>query len=308
MIEHSDLSSSDQGSPRIAPEGNAGEVPVQRNPGGDERRQRSQGRVRLVVERMDNGETRVRDLAESGPLRIRLPRQTGKTCEAVLLNTAGGLACGDHFAIEAHLGPGADLVLTTTAAEKIYRSDGPVSRIETRIALEAGARLCVLPQETILFDQAMLRRRFTADLAGNARLLAFEAVAFGRAARAERIESGLFEETWRIRREGRLVYADTLRLEGALSDHLARATLGGGARAMATLIDVAPEAEGRLEAMRALIEGSDAGAARVEAAASAWNGRLVARVLSPDPDALRRTAAQVLTGYRGVALPRVWQG
>lgn len=237
-------------------------------------------------------------------MRLRLPRRPIGACEAVLLNTAGGIACGDRFSVEADLGPGADLVLTTTAAEKIYRSDGPVSTMETRVGLSPGARLCFLPQETILFDRAALRRRFEADLAGDARLLAFEAVLFGRAARFERIEAGSFTDTWRIRRDGRLVYADGLRLVGPITERLERAALGGGARAMATLIDVSPEAEERLEEVRALLEAVGSG---VEAEASAWNGHLVVRFLSPDADALRAAALRVLVAYRGVPMPRVWQ-
>ena len=98
----------------------------------------------------------------------------------------------------------ADLVLTTTAAEKIYRSDGPVSRIANTLTLGEGAGLAWLPQETILFDRARVRRRFEADLADGAALIAAEVVAFGRAARGERIVDGLFADSWRIRRGGRL--------------------------------------------------------------------------------------------------------
>lgn len=271
-------------------------------------RQRSQGRVALRVGRQGGIGTRILDLSESGPLRLRLPRRPEGPCEAVLLNTAGGIACGDDFAVEAEIGAGADLVLTTTAAEKIYRSDGPVTRIATRVGLGPGARLDFLPQETILFDRAALRRRFTADLAPDAGLLAFEMVVFGRAARAETLAGGAFEDCWRISRGGRLVYADTLRLDGPITARLRRAAIGGGARAMATLIDVSPEAEGRIEAMRAHLDAAGAGAGpEVEAGASAWNGHLVARFLGTDPDALRRVAVRVLTAYRGAPMPRVWQ-
>ncbi|MCJ2033709.1 urease accessory protein UreD [Methylobacterium sp. J-068] len=268
-------------------------------------RQRSRGRIHLAVDCADGRDTRIRDIAEAGPLRLRLPRRAPGACEAVLLNTAGGIACGDHFDVTVRVGPGADLTLTTTAAEKIYRSDGPVSRVETTVALEAGARLAHLPQETILFDRAALERRFEAHLAPDAHLLAFEAVTFGRTARDEPITQGYFTDRWRIRRAGRLVYADSVRLTGALTEQLARRAIGSGARAMATLLDVSPDAEGRLERARALL---DEGAAQgVAAAASAWNGHLVMRFLGTDPDALRTLARRVLIAYRGAPLPRVWQ-
>jgi urease accessory protein len=268
-------------------------------------RQRSDGRVHLRVGRI-GAETRILDIAESGPLRVRLPRGPAGPCEAVLLNSAGGIACGDRFAVSAEVGPGAGLVLTTTAAEKIYRSDGPRTAIATRLTVAPGGHLAFLPQETILFDGVNLHRSLTVDLEGDAGFLAFEAVTFGRVARNERITSGCFHDHWRIRRDGRLVYADSVRLDGAVSDALGRAAIGGEARAMATLIDLAPGAEGRLEEMRALLDTSIPSGGAM-AAASAWNGHLVVRVLGADPAALRRLAQAVLVGYRGTPLPRVWQ-
>lgn len=268
-------------------------------------RQRSDGRVRLRVgPARTGGATRIRDLSEAGPSRLRFPGGEG-ALEAVLVNTAGGVACGDTFSIALEVEPAGDLVLTTTAAEKIYRSDGPVSRIENRLSLATGARLAWLPQETILFDRARVRRRFDADLAADAALLAVEITAFGRAARGERITAGLFADTWRVRRAGRLVYADNVVIDGPITDRLARPAIGGGARACATLLDVSEGAEARLEAARALLaEGARPG---LEAAASAWNGHLVVRALGSGVGPLRALVAQFLAGYRGLPMPRVWQ-
>ena len=238
-------------------------------------------------------------------MRLRFPRGAG-ALEAVLVNTAGGIACGDSFSVTLDLAARADLVLTSTAAEKLYRSDGPVSRIDNRLVLGAGARLAWLPQETIVFDAARVRRRFEADLAPEAGLLMMEVVAFGRAARGERIRQGLFEDVWRVRRDGRLTYAESLRLEGPVGDLLARAAIGAGARACATLLDLSPGAEARLEEARALLE--TAAAPGVAAAASAWNGHLAVRALSETVGPLRGLVARFLVGYRGVPMPRVWQG
>ncbi len=225
--------------------------------------------------------------------------------EGILVNTAGGIACGDDFSVSARLDPGGDLVLTTVAAEKVYRSDGPVSHVRNRLDLGEGARLAWLPQETILFDRARLRRSFEADLAADSSLLVAEIVAFGRAARGEFLQETLFEDAWRVRRNAKLVYADTVRLEGPVSALLARAAIGGGARAMGTILDCSPGAEGRIEEARACLDA--AGPGPTEAAASAWNGHLVLRLLGPEVGALRELAARFLTAYRGVPMPRVWQ-
>ena len=268
-------------------------------------RQRSDGRVHLRAgPAIAGGATRILDLSEAGPSRLRFPRGEG-ALESVLVNTAGGVACGDTFSITLDLEPAADLVLTTTAAEKIYRSDGPLSRIGNRLRLGAGARLAWLPQETILFDQARIHRTFEVDLALGASLLAAEIVAFGRAARNERITAGLFHDSWRVRRAGRLVYADNLLLEGPISDLLARPAIGGGACACATLLDVSDGAEARLDEARAVLANSDQSG--IEAAASAWNGHLVVRALARGVGPLRTLTAQFLTRYRGLPMPRVWQ-
>ena len=83
------------------------------------------------------------------------------------------------------------------------------------LSAAVGARLDWLPQETILFDGSALVRRLEVDLAGDARLLAVEAVVLGRAAMGERITGLSFVDQWRVRRDGKLVYADALRLAGS---------------------------------------------------------------------------------------------
>ena len=267
-------------------------------------RQRSHGSVQLRAGSL-GGATRIVDLAESGPSRLRFPKVGSGPLEGVLVNTAGGIACGDRFEVGVTLDADADFVLSTTAAEKIYRSDGAVSLVDNRVELGPGARLAWLPQETILFAQARLARRFEAELAADAALLVVELVAFGRAARGERLTEALFEDVWRIRRAGRLTYADTLRLEGPVSDRLSRKAIGGGAGAIGTILDCSPDAERRLEEARAHLE--TAGADAIEAGASAWNGHLAIRMLASEIGALRVCAARFLSLYRGAPMPRVWQ-
>ncbi len=275
--------------------------------GAAPRRQRSHGHVRLALAQA-GGATRVAGLSEAGPSRLRRP--TGERFEGVLLNTAGGLACGDRFHVEVHAGPGTDAVLTTTAAEKVYRSDGPVTELAVDLHAGAGARLAWLPQETILYESARLARRLTADMASDATLTLFEATVFGRAASGERLTRGSLVDAWRVTRGGRLAYADTLRLEGDLAGLLARPALGGGAGAIATLLHLAPDAEARLEEARAYLAAHLAAYSAdlpCEAAASAWNGHLAVRLMSPAVAPLRAGAARFLAAFLGRPMPRVWQ-
>lgn len=244
------------------------------------------------------GATGVAELYETGGYRLRFPR--GPRCEAVIVNTGGGVAGGDRVAMSFAADPGANVTCTTTAAEKIYRSDGAAARIDVELGLAAGASFAWLPQETILFDAAALRRRLDVSLAADSRLTLLECVTFGRGAMGETCARGAFHDSWRVRRGGRLVFAEEMRFDGAIDSLLDRIAIGAGARAAATLLHVAPDASERLDALRAAPE-----APGCEAAASAWDGLLVARFVSPLPQALRR-AVMAAAKTLDAPVPRLW--
>lgn len=264
---------------------------------------RAAGGVRLRFGRV-GAQTQRLDVAESGGYRARFPTTFDATSEAVLINTGGGMAGGDAMRVGIDVGPGSDAIVTTQAAEKIYRSQGANTRIETTLSVAAAASLAWLPQESILFSGARLARSLTIDLAADARLIASEAVFFGRSAMGETMLRGALRDRWRIRREGRLVFADDLRLEGAIAETLARQAVGAGACAAATIVVAGPDLPDRLEQARAC--GDEASAGTVEIGAGIVADLLVIRLLSPDAQALRRVLVTLLGHLTGRALPRTW--
>src|SRR5471032_3360954 len=247
--------------------------------------------------------TRRRNVHEDGSLRVRFPNSAPQALEAVIVNTGGGMTGGDRFAIEIEVGEGASLIAGTAAAEKVYRSNGPDAEMTVRLDLAAGARLAWLPQETILFDEARLSRRIDIDLSEGASLLIAEAIVLGRAASGEAMNRGFFADRWRVRREGRLVFADTAWLEGAIAARLIEPAVSAGGIAIATVL-IAPGIEAelaqRLEQVRALSEHF-AG----EVGISAWNGLAVARLCAKDGAALRHDLIAVLAAL-GAHVPRLW--
>jgi urease accessory protein len=264
-------------------------------------RQRSVGRIALVT-RGHGPATRIADLSEAGPSRVRLPRNAGGPLEAVMLNTGGGIACGDRYSIDMSVGEGGDLVATTTSAEKVYRSDGAVAELSVCLSIADTACLAWLPQETILFDQARLQRRFEVDVAAGASLLMVEMIVFGRAAFQETVADVVLEDRWRVRRNGRLVFADTFHLGEGARDQMQRPSILGGATALATILYVAPDAEARLDEVRDQLAGGTC-----TCGASAWNGLLTVRFLASSIELLRRDVVSFLTAFRGMPMPRVWQ-
>ena len=168
-----------------------------------------------------------------------------------------------------------------------------------RLSAGTGARIDWLPQETILYDGSSLSRQLQVDLAEGARLLAVEPLVFGRAARGETITRVHLSDQWRIRMDGRLIFADALRLNGASAKTLARAALLAGAGAMASVIYVGTDAEAQLGPARRLLT-REAGASLVRP------NVLLVRLLAGDGLDLRRNLIPLLEHLRQAALPKMW--
>jgi urease accessory protein len=260
---------------------------------------RARGAVSFDVHRIE-GVTRRRLLHESGSLRVRFPSPEADGLSAVFVNTAGGVAGGDRFDIEIAAGEGSRLAVTTAAAEKIYRAVGPAAQLNIALKAAAGAHLAWLPQETILFDRARVLRRIDIDLAESASLLLCEIVVFGRAAMGERMQSGEFVDRWRLRRGGRLVLAETVRLDGDIGEKLSRAAIAKGGAAIGTAL-IVPGDEALVERIRELAN-SFVG----EVGISCWNGFAMARFCAQDAARLRADMMAVLGRATGAALPRLW--
>jgi urease accessory protein len=259
---------------------------------------RARGAVRFDVHARD-GVTRRGILHESGSLRVRFPSPEDEGLSGVFVNTAGGVAGGDRFDIEIAAADGAKLTLTTAAAEKVYRAPGQAAELNVALTVAAGAHLGWLPQETILFDRARVRRRFDIDLDATASLLLCEIVVFGRTAMGERMEQGEFVDRWRLRRGGRLVFAETVRLDGNIGAKLARSAMAKGGAAIGTAL-IVPGDEALIERLR---EASESFAGEV--GISAWNGFAMARFCAQDAARLRGDMMAVLA-RTGAALPRLW--
>jgi urease accessory protein len=260
---------------------------------------RAVGIVKFDVALVD-GVTRRRQLHESGSLRVRFPSPEAQGLSAVFVNTAGGIAGGDRFDVDITAGEGSRLTVTTAAAEKIYRAQGSAAQLNIALKAAAGSHLAWLPQETILFDRARVNRRIDIELAESASLLLCEIVVFGRAAMGEKMLTGSFADRWRLRRGGRLVFAETVRLDGDIGAKLARPAVAKGGVAIGTAL-IVPGDEAQVARIREA-SGSLSG----EVGISAWNGFAMARFCAQDAAKLRADMIAVLGSIGGPALPRLW--
>lgn len=245
--------------------------------------------------------TGLADLYQSGGLRLHCPK-VPMGCEAVLINTAGGIAGGDRLRFAFKATQEAQVTFTTPSAERIYRAEHHPAEIDIVLSLAPGGSIAWLPQETILFDGADLHRRFDVDMAGDASLIALETYVFGRIAMGETRLTGRLHDRWRIRRDGKLIFAEDLRLDGNITDILDTAPCGDGARAIATLLYVAADAEAKLPELRESFV-----APGCQWGSSAWNSMLVVRLLSASPELLRSSIIALVAVLRDCPAPQIWQ-
>ena len=250
------------------------------------------------------GETRLKHLYQPAPCRILFPRQSpGTPKEAVIVTTSGGIVGGDRLRFEIDAEPGSVASVTTQAAEKVYRSTGAASEIDVSVRAQDGALLEWVPQETILFDGARLRRHTRIEVAGTARMLAGEIVVFGRRARGESFTKGLLHDAWRLSRDGRLVWADALNLSADIATGIENRHAFDGAAAVATAVYCAPDAADYLDTARHLCRTGGA---------TCIDNVLVVRLVHTDAAALRAEFTHFWKHFRHEAaglppvLPRVW--
>lgn len=263
--------------------------------------QRTKGQARVSLRR-HHDHVVLKDLHQSGSAKIMLPKVHNPVPEVVFLNTSGGVTGGDRLGYALTVGVGAQAVATTQTAERAYQSSHGTGEISIDLAVEQGAGLDWLPQETILFDRCNIRRNTTIDLAADAQLLMVEAIVLGRAAMGETVQAMQFRDLRLVRRAGRPVWIDPVHIDTDTLERRDHPALFGGARAMASIALIAPDAEDALEPLRQMLcfDG-------VTAAASAWDGRCIVRLLAQDAWPLRQAIAKILTKLRGCDLPRVWQ-
>ncbi len=271
--------------------------------------QRSSGRSRLSFKSVDGG-TAIDALYQQGCCKVRFPQRTDGALEAVLLNTAGGLTDGDRVDNEVFWKDGSRATVTTQAAERIYRAAGDDSaKVNTRLRIEQACVACWLPQETIVFDGSRLARSLDIDMASGGSLLAHESIVFGRRAMGETVNVGRIEDSWRIRIDGRLVFADNFvvdeRRTGPIDEYLGRRPVTDSARCLSTVVLVSNDCDRLVEHARAL-ETS----AHLRIGASCLGPVAILRVLAEDSQIMRKAFAQVFAGLGstfGSELPRVWQ-
>jgi len=263
---------------------------------------RASGQITLECARVGDL-TRIVDLAETGGYRLKFPETENKDAlHAVIINTGGGVAGGDRADVKVTAGSNTKLTVSSATAERIYRSIGAETEISIKLSVAPGGRLNWLPHPTILFSGARVTRSIEADVAENASLLIGEATIFGRTASGEQMGFGAFRDKWRIRRDGRLLFAEEVRLEGHLGEMMGRPAIANNGIATALLIHTGPNAEDMRESVRKSLFDCP-GVHGV----GAWRGMLVMRALANGLSEVQCVLHRAVQALTRAAIPRLWQ-
>lgn len=269
--------------------------------------QRADGAGRIVVSGSREG-TYIKDVYQQSPIRILFPRAgTGALEEAVFINTAGGVAGGDKLESGVTALANASIAVTSQAAEKIYRALNEPARIRTKLEACATAKLAWLPQETIIFNRGRVSRETEIEVSSGTELLALEWLVLGRDAHGEKMAGGHITDSWRVRKDSRLIWADSFRITDEVFPHLHRKALLSDCKAFATLIYFGPDLETRLELLRNI-----ASSITCHCAATSVGGLIIVRFAVKDSFDLRidlrnflRQFSQEL-GPGPFRLPKMW--
>ena len=269
--------------------------------------QRAEGSVRITLRGSENG-NRIMDVFQRFPLRVMFPR-TGSCAveEAVLVNAAGGIAGGDRLESAVTVQADASIAVTSQAAEKVYRALNEPARITTKLKACEAAKLAWLPQETIVFNWARLRRETEIEISSAAELLALEWLVLGRAAHGEEMVGGHITDSWRVKKDGRLIWADSFRATDETFPYLHRKALLSNCKAIGTLIYFGPYIDKRLEFLRDITPSLEC-----DCAATSVGGLIVVRFAAKVSSDLRLALCGLLQhlsrelGPGPFRVPKMW--
>jgi urease accessory protein len=215
----------------------------------------------------------------------------------------GGVAGGDSLAISAQIGASAHALITSPGAAKWYRANGKRSQQLVQLEAGAGAAIEWLPQETIFFNDAVVRLDHEVTLAHDARYIGCDILCFGRSASGERFRTGSVSQHTRIRRGGKLLWWEQGTVHGG-SAHMDSVFGLQGASVCATLVGVgAPVPSALMAAMRAIDPGL--GLTQIKSV-------FLARYLGRDSETARRAMLGVWQLLRphllgcAAPIPRIW--
>lgn len=267
-------------------------------------------RAELTLEYERRGERTVLSARRhDGPLVVQKPLypEGDAICHTIVVHPPAGIAGGDALTIAVHAKDNAGVLLTTPGAGKWYRSAGAWAQQHIAFAVDAGASLEWLPQETIVFDGARAQLRSEIRLTGDARYLGWEILCLGRTGSGESYTRGECQVHTLVKRDGRPLWLERAGIEGGGSTLRSPAVLAGQPVA-GSFVAAAPDLGHDL-----LLACREPRPANGEGGVTLMPGLLVARYLGASSEAAKNYFTQLWRIVRPALIgrtahePRIWR-
>jgi urease accessory protein len=158
-----------------------------------------------------------------------MPANPGDAAWVYTSSFGGGLVDGDRLVVDADIGAGASVYLSTQASTKVYRSPGGTST-EMHARIGAGALLVAAPDPVVCFAESRYQQTQHFDLEAGASLVLVDWVTAGRHASGERWAFAEYRSRLRVRQQGRPIVHDAVALlasHGSLAVRLGRFNVMG---------------------------------------------------------------------------------
>lgn len=256
--------------------------------------------------------SRLGNRAHSGPLRIQRPffPEGPEVLHLYLLHPPGGVVGGDQLEVQLTLAASAQALVTTPAAQKLYRS--PLATSHIRNTLEIGPEACLewLPTETIVFNGAQSTSRLLIRLDASSSYAGWDIVCFGRPASMSPFSEGRWSSSLEVNRGGLPLLTEHARVRGGSSTLTASWGYANNVIA-ATFVCTTPNLERIGHAADAILgllrEVSD-----VHAAVTTMDGLVVLRLQARSIEVVRRVLIESwartrpFIAGRTACSPRIW--
>lgn len=242
-----------------------------------------------------------------GPLRIQkaLYPEGPSQCHAIIVHPPGGIAGGDRLEVNIQSKVHSQSLLTTPSAAKWYGTDATIPATQ-RVEIDLAGQLEWLPQETIVFDRAMVESELSIRAAGTGAMLGWDHLIFGRRASGESFDTGRFAQSLKVTLSESLVWHDRIVLNGG--DALFHSPIGlRGHHAFATLWAIMAEPQTWTECLTDTV--------RLQSPQVSWtvlHPRLLVGRLLTEPLKLKGLLEQAWATLRPLVLnraalePRLW--
>jgi len=160
----------------------------------------------------ENNKTVLKQRTHQGPLQVQKPfyPEANGACHVYLLHPPGGVVGGDSFDIKIDVDPNANVLITTPAAGKFYRSAGREAYQKQAIKVADHGVLEWFPSENIFFPGAKVKLETRVDLSEKSHFIGWDILCLGRPAIGETFSRGQLTQRFEIFQNGRPIRLDKL--------------------------------------------------------------------------------------------------